>query len=955
MAQGTNHIFLPCVQPGIAANIPDQAVERLAVDQPAVITLPLTLAVNSDSVQKTARVYGPGDVTGIEPQQVVRLEPRHLTTDFEPNHFPAIEFDRPDFPWLFTPAKAGDQGRLRPWLCLIAVRKQDGVEFRPAGSNRPLPVVEIGLPAKPADELSDLSESHLWAHAQVTGADRNQLQATLEGDPARSISRLLCPRHLQPLTSYLACVVPTFEIGRKAGLNLPIATADEQTLAPAWLSGDQAPSNILLPVYYSWEFRTGEGGDFEDLVRRLEPRVIPPEAGKRPMDIRQPGFTIQPQPKDGDPGTVLGLEGAIRAVDSEEDPWPDSVRIPFQAALQDILNTPSQVASNAGANRDPAILDPIVAPPIYGRWQAAARELNASAPAWLNGLNLDPRHRVMAAMGTEVVQDQQEQLMASAWEQLGSVEQVNHRLRQAQLSRAVNDKYYSKTFSRFPDETFVRVVAPAKSRVALTGTPNQPAGTMLFSQKLSTSAVPASAISSPLRKIARPRGALNRQYAEAGMPRTRSTFTFYTTGVSAFVIGSANRGAVTIDAVTTATAGLLASPIAGQGQFIWNPDPVGHWERPTVLFMKMLDAFRLAKLSSGDIAVAQMPPTLTHDFQDAAGKLQAFLAFIFRTSISGPSPQFMTAADFKSSLLASLNPTTTVSNAVRASLRIGSPPNAAGDDLEPIMDAPSFSQPMYEALRDISQDYLFPGLEHVPPNTVQLLKSNAKFIESFMVGLNAEMGRELLWRGYPTDQRGTYFQHFWDTAGAEPHADIPPVDQWGNRALGDTAVGAGADKLILLIRGELLRRYPGTAIYAVKAVRDGSGNRTLSSKPEDEAHPIFRGSMDPDVTFLGFNLTREDVTAGDGSYFVLQEQPSEPRFGLDDDPAVPTLKTWNDLNWGHLAPNDEPYVAVKKSALVPSDAGQAAKAKWGRNSAHMAYITKQLPSRVAIHASELLP
>jgi hypothetical protein len=950
MAQGTNHIFLPCVQPGIAASIPDQAVERLAVDQPAVITLPLALVVNSDTVQKTARVYGPGDVMGIDPQQVVRLEPRHFTTDFEPNHFPAIEFDRPDFPWLFTPAKAGDQGRLRPWLCLIAVRKQDGVEFRPAGSNRPLPAVAIGLPAKPADELPDLSESYLWAHAQVTGADRSQLQVTLEGDPARSISRLLCPRRLQPLTSYLACVVPAFEIGRKAGLNLPIATVDEQNLAPAWLSGDQAPSNVLLPVYYTWEFRTGEGGDFEDLVRRLEPRVIPPEAGKRPMDIRQPGFTIQPQPKDGDPGTVLGLEGAIRAVDSEEDPWPDTVRIPFQAALQDILNTPSQVASGAGANRDP-----IVAPPIYGRWQAAARELNASAPAWLNGLNLDPRHRVMAAMGTEVVQNQQEQLMASAWEQLGSIEQVNHRLRQAQLSRAVNDKYYSKTFSRFPDETFVRIVAPAKSRVALTSLPNQPAGAMLFSQKLATSTVPASAISSPLRKIARPRGALNRQYAEAGMPRTRSTFTFYATGVTAFVIGSANRGAVTIDAVTTATAGLLASPIAGQGQFIWNPDPVGHWERPRVQFMKMLDAFRLAKLSSGDIAVAQVPPTLTHDFQEAAGKLHAFLAFIFRTLSPGTSPQAMTAADFKTSLLASLNPSTAVSNAVHASLSIGSPSNAAGDDLEPIMDAPSFPQPMYEALRDISQDYLFPGLEHVPPNTVQLLKSNAKFIESFMVGLNAEMGRELLWRGYPTDQRGTYFQHFWDTAGAESHADIPPVDQWGNHALGDTAVGSGADKLILLIRGELLRRYPGTAIYAVKAVRDGSGSRTLSPKPEDEYHPIFRGSMDPDVMFLGFNLTRADVTAGDGAYFILQEQPSEPRFGLDDDPAIPTLKTWNDLNWGHLAPNDDSYVAVKKSALVPVDAGQAAKAKWGRNSAHMAYITKQLPSRVAIHASELLP
>ena len=74
---------------------------------------------------------------------------------------------------------------------------------------------------------------------------------------------------------------------------------------------------------------------------------------------------------------------------------------------------------------------------------------------------------------------------------------------------------------------------------------------------------------------------------------------------------------------------------------------------------------------------------------------------------------------------------------------------------------------MYEALRDLSQDFLFPGLEHVPPNTVTLLETNPKFVESFLVGLNAEMSRELLWRNYPTDQRGTYFRQFWDTSAGE--------------------------------------------------------------------------------------------------------------------------------------------------------------------------------------------
>ena len=55
-----------------------------------------------------------------------------------------------------------------------------------------------------------------------------------------------------------------------------------------------------------------------------------------------------------------------------------------------------------------------------------------------------------------------------------------------------------------------------------------------------------------------------------------------------------------------------------------------------------------------------------------------------------------------------------------------------------------------------------------------------------MVGLNSELGRELLWRGYPTDQRGTSFRQFWDAtaAGAGDHTDIPPVHEWDGRELG---------------------------------------------------------------------------------------------------------------------------------------------------------------------------
>src|SRR6185369_17947671 len=157
--------------------------------------------------------------------------------------------------------------------------------------------------------------------------------------------------------------------------------------------------------------------------------------------------------------------------------------------------------------------DPIVAPPIYGCWQAGAPEVSVppspaprSLPFWLDELNLDPRTRVAAGMGTRVVQDHQEQLMASAWEQLGEVQKINQRMRQAQLSRAVNDKYHVRTFSRFSDETFLKIIAPVESRLEIASpAAGQPGTKTLLVQELAR-ALPPSVVSPSLRKIARPRG-----------------------------------------------------------------------------------------------------------------------------------------------------------------------------------------------------------------------------------------------------------------------------------------------------------------------------------------------------------------------------------------------------------------------------------------------------------------
>ena len=169
------------------------------------------------------------------------MDPRPGSDDFEPNYFPCIEFDRPDFPWLFTPARAEANARLRPWLCLIIVRKQDGVTLG-STPDSPLATLLIATPANPAAELPDLRDSWAWVHAQAAAPDNGaaSVGAALGGAPQLSLSRLLCPRLLAPSTDYIACVVPTFELGRKSALGLPVTDADligANALAPAWSLG----------------------------------------------------------------------------------------------------------------------------------------------------------------------------------------------------------------------------------------------------------------------------------------------------------------------------------------------------------------------------------------------------------------------------------------------------------------------------------------------------------------------------------------------------------------------------------------------------------------------------------------------------------------------------------------------------------------------------------------------
>ena len=115
-----------------------------------------------------------------------------------------------------------------------------------------------------------------------------------------------------------------------------------------------------------------------------------------------------------------------------------------------------------------------------------------------------------------------------------------------------------------------------------------------------------------------------------------------------------------------------------------------------------------------------------------------------------------------------------------------------------------------------------------------LCQENRRFIEAYMIGINHEMGRELVWREFPTDQRGTIFGYFWDPTvlepkektgaekGAEPEKpeykpppDVNDIHKW-TKKLGQNKERWQEGNLVLVIKGDLIRRYPGTIVYAQK-------------------------------------------------------------------------------------------------------------------------------------------
>ena len=1196
----SSYSFLPWLRLGISNQIESDDLDT-DVKLRAPIDVNLTIQADGSDVAtdvvKKIGLYGPGDIVGIDSKIIIKTEPNNWITNFEPNYLASIDFYEEDFPWRYTPARPDSDDRLRPWLTLV-VLKED--EFTNGKNMADRSSAYIDIQETPSDLFPPPDQLWAWAHVHVnedlieddlddpdnpgekiqrvvsdlndsalTSKIKTEYENLIKSNPDKAYSRIICPRRLEENTAYHAFLIPTFESGRRAGLGLEIEEdflEEGSTLyatQSAWEDYTDKPEPTYFPIYHRWYFKTGTVGDFEYLVRLLEPKPVDNRVGRRDMDVTEPGSNIDgigDDPEDGSDvpqlGGILRLGGALRIpVDamSENDleeynkynEWAKPYPRDFQKQLAAFINLaddyehnspgdahqnpdlPEQITIDSNDQDDP---DPLITAPLYGRWHALTNRMLDPSDGkpddnWVHELNLDPRFRIPAGYGTGVVQTNQEKYMESAWEQVGDVIEANKQIKYSQFSLWISKIWYKKHVNNLAKRNvgaFINLTQPVQARVLSKGLTVEGTEEVLTAHyHVKNSKVPAVALSPSMRKFIRPRSRLVK-----ALPFEEQDVQVTT------LVDRINKGEVIPAPPKTIPPGLpTLEDVSDELKPKKVPGFLLRWIEKFKWFKWLILGIALVILALLAIFVTPDLKTITPGLGSIAGiaMLVAILLLILffkilgwvkllkkanAVSADGQTPEavdtfpkwsnfrltqvgenvkfnkglkdseeairFKTALKDTGELIQAYieasveveKPTLDISAIATATLDTIDPKTAIPNYIlnnklyipdryrfewvtevfKEAMAYPEFDTPMYKPLIDISSDLFLPNINYIGQNTISLLETNQRFIESYMVGLNHEFARELLWREYPTDQRGSYFRQFWDVSDymfpqedidqmasdiqsdlgedateeeineklqetiKEKLKDIPKLHRWSKFSnLGDhdnrEEPGENEEEVVLVIRGELLKKYPNAVIYAHRAkwkpksdedpTPDKDQERELVEIPADSEDnppkdivktPLYEAKVDPDIYFFGFNLVVDEVqgmTEGDpadlndraGWFFVIKERPGEPRFGLDIGTTEEgELEVWNDMAWGNAEPAVEGASAgagkylqitsgtstidISENAIETKEDGEKIEQRledkqftWGSsmNSAELAYVLFQAPVMVAIHGAEMLP
>ncbi|MGC2305291.1 hypothetical protein [Candidatus Binatus sp.] len=661
-----------------------------------------------------------------------------------------------------------------------------------------------------AAALPDLTHSYAWAHAEGIG------ETSLAGASAASLMQgspqLIRSRILCPRVLAPNTAYTAFLVPTLELGRLGGLLTPDSAVAMSTPAWSTVP--VTLPVYYTWTFSTGDPGDFSILIRELTANPLPDAVALRDMDVGDVSGGSAP----------IGIGGSLTTAAHPTKDLPAA----------DQLKVTSRYASALAPS------PPAVRPPLYGNAYVGTTEA-----AWYSDLNHDPRTRAAAGLGAQVVREHSDALLAGAWSQAEGLREANQQLRQWEMSRELARSLWARHAPTNSPDDFLAFVSPIASRVST--------GTTTMAESVKGSTIPDGALSPALRKLTRPLGPLALRQKRAAAPALLTKLSDGAwLGGAAIQVQPAPGAPAKTGAVVTTTVVKSTTAVSAVVSARFSQARLGE---ATGLF------------GTGD------PVTTLKAAGDKTGLADA-AATLFQQLGAAPTPgivlQALNLPTFQKSVASQADPAAAIDAEVRSrAIRDDGRSGAA-----PFVVAPSFSQAMSQWLSGVAQEWLLPGLSHVPANTVSLLAADRRFLEAFMAGLNHEMGSRLIFDEYPTDLRATFFKSFW-SQGAD---DIAPVNVWGTLGNNPPAGSFSGDPMVLLIRGDLVRRYPNMQVLAVQATA-AAPQRTLGTI---ETAILFSGHMDPDVAFYGFPLTAVQAlgtATTPGYYFVIQEHPSEPRFG----------------------------------------------------------------------------
>lgn len=739
------------------------------------------------------QLMGPADVKWVQKKAISRISPPEgAKTRLFKEYLPYVEFFEEDLPWRYTPVATTDAD-FRPWMTLIAV-KEDEVSFHVNSNGTKLATLQIGSEERYGEIFPNAKLLFNVAHVQIDSAvevTRENVNDLLDENPDCGISRILCTSILEENSSYVALLIPTYELGRLAGLGLSV---DDVRLGKcAWenllANQNQRPNGLTFPVYFKWKFRTSiVKADFKTLASRLfftGEKEYDQMKAYLDVDISQSGLedVYFDEEKVMDVPAALMLDKKNLKPRKEDDS--------YTTALKDLLELNPVLKENETGEINMEE-DPWIVPPVYG-----ARHLLTTQAQFANNqidvvkeVNLQLKNRVAAGMGSAIVKKNQEQFVNRAWKKVEKINQLNQAIREYYQMKQVSEKATAKYSAKAQ-----KSIATKKNKALLMDV-------------------------------------ANRSLQTAGIYRHQ----------------------VSADNLLDASKEMI--PINQQEQSV-----------KSGITVKELSA--LFSTEVWEKIIGEESPNW-ESAKNALEKSKSYLKEQLKMDLKADEPCEEENPE-------AINPDVIGENRVDEILaKYGytedNQLSANLDSKYPVMAYPDFLEPTFYYLREYSDSYVIPSAASLLKDSITYFRTNPQFEEAFLMGMNTEMGQELLWREYPTDQRGSYFRKFWDQEDLpdkgqlEKYYDVKPLHQWKGR-LGQNHMVGKNGMLVFVIRGELMQSYPSASVYLSKKV---------GGLLKKELTPCMSSWLTDEILLVGFNNLQSDALAG--YYLTFEQQPLSLQF-----------------------------------------------------------------------------